>query len=330
MLVMVTLFTALILIFAEQRTLVSHGPAQVQIRVEIERNDLVVLNNEAEQVVEVTFEGAQGQMAQLKDRLSNHLPVVVHPSVDEAGVQSDALGDLLEGSELLAGLYVNIIELNPPAIEFEIDRLDELTATVRFEPEGVQLLDGSGQVDPAQIQITGPASTLERLVGYPENIELGLEPIEDIQSLEPGVEQRRSPLVLLPEGLADDPHVKLDPNAVEVTFTIEKLNTAAKLILPSVPVRMTMLPDDHKKYVVLIHEDDRVISQVEVTAPPELLEQLTENPLFADIDLSSDNLANAANSGEEYTTQAIPDIRIEGIEVEWPTTTIRYTVTRQP
>ncbi|MHC4994212.1 MAG: YbbR-like domain-containing protein [Planctomycetota bacterium] len=327
--VMVTLFTALILIFAEQRTLVTHGPTVVRIQVQLESGNQVVVAG-AEQGVEVSFEGAQNQIAELKERLRNASSVVVQPTVEEAGPQNAVLGDLLEDSELLQDLYVNITRLNPASIDFEVDTLDEITATINFDPEGVKLLDGSRKIDPVQIQITGPITTLERLENYPENIEFRLEPVDDIQSLEPGVEHRRDLRVSMPEVLVGAKHVALEPDIIEVTFIIDKLNTSATRTLPSVPVKIIALPNDQRSYSVLIHEDDRVISKVDVTGPPELLDQLAENPLFAYINLSSDDLARAANSGEEQTAQANPLIPIEGIEVQLPTTAIRYTVTRQP
>ena len=320
---LVTLITVLIWLYAEGRNVAAFVPPQpVPVRATLTAEDLIIIDQQPERVIP-RFKGATSELDKLKRALRFGFRLEVTDT--EPGTKSIVLAQALRTADPIADLNVSLISVEPETMQLEIDRLATRSVAVNFEPEQVQLVSGTQSVEPAQVQLTAPEGLLERAGIELSELVLEAEPLQDLAALPPGEPQTVRAQVVLPEPLADHPHVRVSPSEVELSFTIDRKEET--LVLPTVPVQVLALPSDMSRYTVRMAEGSRLLRDVRVSGPTELIRKLRNHEVrvHALLPLSSDDLAQGV--GEESVANVIFDAP-PGLRVRSDDTAVRFTIGR--
>lgn len=319
--VLVTLITLLIWLYAEGKDVTTYPdglPMNLPVKLSVTApGDLVVEPKQT--TVKVRFTGASSQITRLKTELARG-PVEVQLGADghlpEPGV---AQLDLMTLISQAMGVGVSSIE--PRTLDVTVDELVEASLRLRFEPAEVALL-GAAKIDPPAAKVKLPARLLTQLGGTLDALTAEVESATPVRTLPPGVEHKITARVKLPPALAENKDVTLDPPNVAVAFTIDKKEDS--LILPPVPVWMEGPPSDIADYRVVLDPESRVIRNVKVTGPADVIKQLRDGQrVNATFTLTGDDLAKLV------TTAPIRFNLPPGVQVESPVRTVKFTIARR-
>lgn len=321
---LVTLITALIWFYAENSNVQNyppHGSKTVPVSVQLPSGDLVVIQQSA-QTLNMRFRGAQAEIYRLQRALADG--ITLRPDISDPGTHNLVLENLLPQTAPLSRVPVSLLNIEPATLQVTVDRLVQQEAGIRFEPESVELQDQAWQASPSQIDLTLPAGALQQF-DNPDNIMLRAEPLVDLGSLPTGTPQTVRARVRLPDSLSNYPDVRVQPREVELSFTIDKKEDTTTL--PSVPVWVAAPPGDLNTYQVELDEDSRVLRDVTVSGPANLIKQVAERQIrvIALLRLSSDDLAQ--NVGMQITETVSFDLPPQ-LTVKDPTRTVRFTITQ--
>jgi hypothetical protein len=320
----VTLMTALIWVYAEARNVQTYAPNEpVPLTLRMSAKDLVIVDQKTTKV-SVAFKGAQAELDKLRRSLGNGFQVEL--DLTEPGAKSIPLADLLRESKPLNSLSVNVVRMEPQTLELTVDRIVRTQVPVSFKPKDVQLVPGSVRIDPPSMPLTAPQNKLAQLGQDPTTWSLEAQPNVDIRGLPPGVEHTVLAQVALPTVLGSDPQTTLGARQVRVTFTIDKKENS--YVLPTVPVWVSAPPGDMAMYNVKLHDESRVLKDVKLTGPDEVMAKIEDKSLrvVAALRLSTDDLVAAAGKGE-LTGQAhlvLPAL----VTAELSAAPVRYSVTK--
>jgi YbbR domain-containing protein len=318
----VTLITLLIWLYAESRTLETYGPVPFVLELQPTGDDLVITEPTAPKV-SVEFTGANSAISRLKANLSGG-KLKVPLQLLEPGNHTVPLTELLRQAEKLADASVNITGVSPSTIDVTIARLVTREADVVWQPEGLQLQDGY-KSNPATVQITLPEDRLAEVMAD-GIVSLQLRPREDVKTTKKASVEVKVPAdVMLPPLLQGHPYVKLTPPEVELSFIIEKKEEA--YTVPSVPVFFTGPPGELREFAVDIHEDDRLLKDVEVVGPADLVEQVRRVAIKAHFSLDRDGLVAGVQKGEAAYPITFLNVP-QGLSVRSPKTAVRATIRR--
>lgn len=320
---LVTLITALIWLYAEGRNVQTYSPASpVPVRVQLPGDDLVVMEQRPERF-SMQFRGAQSELDRVRRALGSGMTLELTQM--EPGEFSVVMSEHLPEADPIAGLSVNVTTVDPPMMQLKVDRLVTREIELAFTPREVQLAGDSLAIEPERVSVTIPESRLDDL-GDAEQRQLQVEPSVPLRLLPAGQQQTVRGRVQLPPELADDPHVEVDPQEVQLTFTIDTRDDS--VTLPSVPVWVTAPPSDLENYEIRLDEESRVLRDVQVSGPSDLVQRVRDGSLrvVATLWLSSDDLARAVDDSATATvTFPLPP----ALTVSAETTSVRYTVTRR-
>lgn len=320
---LVTLITALIWLYAEGRNVQTYAPpSPVRVQVDLPSDDLVVVRQSPERF-NMRFRGARSELDQVRRGLSSGVTLELDRM--EPGSMNVVMSEHLREARPIAGLSVNVTTVDPPTMELEIDRLVEREVELSFSPEEVQVAPESLSINPPRVSVTLPEGRLEAL-GEADDLELAVEPAVPARLLPVGRQQTVRGRVRLPPELADDPHVSVEPQEVQLTFTIDTKDDA--VTLPSVPVWIMAPPTDLENYRVTLEEGSRVLRDVRVSGPSELVESVRDGSLrvVATLRLSSDDLARSVGdtASGSVSFELPPNLTVTS-----ETDAVRYTVERR-
>lgn len=317
---LVTLIAVLIWIYAEGRNVQTYTPADaVPIEVDLADEDMVITEQSPERVG-VRFRGTAGELAKIKRVLADGFRLEL--GVSEPGEKSLPMVDELRGAERLAGLNVSIVAAEPSTLQLTVDRLVTESVPVVFQPADVELGEPAVPL-PSQVRLTVPERLLDEVGEELSDMVLTAAPLAPIAPLRQGVEHTVRARVVLPMVLENNPHVRVEPEEVDLTFTIDKKEDS--VTLPSVPVWNLAPTHDRNRFEIDL-EDDR-LRDVEVTGPSEMIQRVRDRaiPVVAILRLSSDDLTSGLD--KENTGTVTFDLPPE-LNVDSPTTSVRYTVRR--
>lgn len=316
---LVTLITALIWLWAEGRNVQTYTPtAPVPVRVVLPAEDLVVLRQSPDRF-RMEFKGAQSEINRLRRAISG-TGITLEFDGAEPGEHNLVMSEQLAAAAPIAGMSVNITTVEPPTMQVEVDRLVRREVELAFTPpRDAELAEDSLSIEPERVTVTLPES---RTVELGERLEVEAQQWH----LQPGLRQRPRGRVQLPASLADDPHVQIEPREVQLAFTIERTEDA--FILPSVPVWVTMPPADQENYIVRLDEESRVLRDVRISGPSDLVQRVRDGTLrvVATLRLSSDDLARAV---DDSATGTVSFDLPPSLNVTAETQSVRYTVQRR-
>jgi hypothetical protein len=320
-LVLITCITLLIWLFAEARNVQTFTPGgPIPIRIVAAGKDMVVTSQSPTRAT-MRFKGASAELDKLRRTLGEGL--VVSLPATEPGAIALALGPLLAQSASLSNLSVNILDLEPEQARVMVDRLAQASVSPVFRPLEVQLVGGAAQIKPSKVTVIGPQSLLGAGI---DAMAVDLETEADVKALAPGVEQTLTATVKLPIHLRGSEHVRVEPATVQLVFTIDKKEDAFKL--PGVPVFVATPPGEQDRYRITLAEESRVLKDVKVVGPSELVQRIRagEVPVIATLRLSGDDLVKAV---DKETTGTVRFDLPPGLTVEAPLAAVRYNVTRR-
>lgn len=321
---LVTLITVLVWLYAEGRTVKAYAPDEaIPLTVTTSSPELVVVS-QSTTTIKPEFKGAANEIYELRKRLPQGLRLTLDAT--EPGEKSIVLDQALPQADPIQNVRANLSRVDPPTVTVKVDRLVKREVSVRFTPTEVQLVSGSLTITPEQVSLTAPQGRLDALGINLDDLTLELEPTQPLRTLSPGVEHVVPARVKLPTGLTADPHVKLKPDRVDLTLTIDKKEDAVKL--PSVPVWVTLPPEETDKYQVKLLDESRVLKDVQVSGPSDLIAKVREGaiPVIATVRLSSDDLAKGV--GGEVTATVRFDVPAP-LSVQSPTAGVRLTIVKR-
>ena len=265
--VIVTLVTVLLWVWAAAETR-EQKPATFRVQfVSAGAGNWVIIPDEF--TLTATLEGARFA---LKEAQSLPGPLVLTTGNElpsSVGFHTLDLTTALNKNEALRNTRVTVLAVDPPSKMIEIDALVDVTATV--QPDLPHLyLDGEPEVDPAQVTVTLPSRLRDDALE-----EIGLRAYiaqSRLDRLEPGRKYTLSTKLLLPEKLATEQSVTIEPTVANVTFTVRSF--IEEHTLSTVRVHIAGPPEDHEEYFVEIDKADEVLKDVTISADAVLIEQI--------------------------------------------------------
>lgn len=321
---LVTLITVLVWLYAEGRTVKAYAPDEaIPLTVLTSSPDLVVVSQSAASI-KPEFKGAANEIYELRRKLPQGFKLTLDAT--EPGEKSIVLDQALQQADPIQNVRANLSRVDPPTVTVRLDRLIKQDVPVRFTPSEVQLVPGSLKMTPEQVTLTAPQGVLDAMGISLDDLTLDLEPLQTLRTLSPGIEHTVLARVKLPAALTADSHVKLKPDRVDVTLTIDKKEDAIKL--PSVPVWVTLPPEETDKYQVKLLDESRVLKDVQVSGPSDLIAKVRDGsiPVIATVRLSSDDLAKGV--GGEVTATVRFDVPAP-LSVQNPTAGVRLTIAKR-
>ncbi|MBI1370015.1 MAG: hypothetical protein GC162_15345 [Planctomycetes bacterium] len=321
---LVTAITVLVWLYAEGRTVESYAPEEaIPVTISLTSPQLVVVS-QSRPSVKLECKGARGEIMKLRRVLPSGLTIPLDAT--EPGEKNISLEQMIPRAESMQDIRVSLARVDPPALTVVVDKLVTKSVPVTFTPAEVQLVTGSLKISPEAVSLTAPQGKLASLGVDLDKLTLEAEPATPLRTLAPGVQQTITGRVKLPAKLGDDPQVKLSPDRVEMTLTIDKKEDTVKL--PSVPVWVTLPPEDTDKYTVKLSDDNRVLKDVVVTGPSDMVQKVRDGliPVIATVRLSSDDLAKGV--GTETTGAVRFDIPAP-LAIQTTVTSVRFTIGRR-
>ncbi|MAE60042.1 MAG: hypothetical protein CMJ49_01670 [Planctomycetaceae bacterium] len=327
-LLLVTLVTALIWLYAERRDISAYPPnGMMPVQVEFvapKVRDMVIAL--PQRPIQVQFRGATAHIERLRDRLDNDNPIELrldlHGPPLEPGNREVDVKRLL--THALSEYGVSIINVEPASPSVNVLQMVTRTATVRFAHTEVQLL-GPAQIEPQQIQIEAPALALDRLAAE-DNLILDAVLPNPISDYTAGVQITERATIKLPADLPLSlmPYVSIDPREVAVTFTIEKKESRTELT--SVPVWLDAPPGETDRFVVTLDPESALLRNVIVVGPTDQIEQIGQTIIV------KANLVLTADDFERYVDQGPQTAEVQfylpgDLRVETRSRTVTFQVT---
>lgn len=323
---LVTLITVLIWVYAEGRNVRTYQPdAPVPVTIELATDDLVV-TSQSVSTLGLEFSAATAEIDKLRPLLGKH-GIILRPQITEPGSVVLQLDDEMRSASPVDEVSANVNWTDPATIEVTVDRLVKREVTVGFSPGDVKLVEGSLSIEPRRVTLIAPQKLLADM-GIDDTFTLEAEPLTPVRSVTPGEEKIIDARVKLPASLANNPHVSLRQSDVKLTLTVDKAEET--LVLPNVPVWIAAPPGSLADYNVKLDEDTRVLADVKVTGPKDVIDQVRDGriKIIALLNLDSTQLASAAT--EETNSKIVTIEAPDSLIIEGPVRTVGFTVTRKP
>ena len=314
----ITLVAILIWLYAEGQDV----PEPVQMNFEVQLpsalgadRDIVVdfPDGSNRKQVQVWFHGSSAQLSKLQNYLGIkqviELPITL---ADVTGTDHETLKSLttLQLAPLIAKSIVGNIGSVPVTVtdlgisvegvepteevSLTIDRLIREKIRVYFNPENVLVVPPGWQISPAQVELTVCKSDWDN---QPPALRDATAIIDNLEGMPEGVEFK-VPARLEPP--LTGPHVRLNPDTVDITFTIAKQRASHTVDI--VTFRQVIPPSEAKLYDVTLDENSRLLHNVVVTGPGDLIERLKKGELniVAQYELTRNDLVAHITSKPVY------------------------------
>ncbi|GAB5497083.1 MAG: hypothetical protein Phyf2KO_21630 [Phycisphaerales bacterium] len=321
--VIVSLVSVLIWIVAEGESL-STDRVEVVIRLVSEGDD-IAMRPTAESGwtgrVTVEMEGSTAEVSRLHDRLRD--PLAFAPGAPGVPITPGAhtidIATVLRQAELVQGTGVSIVTVEPETVDVLIDRVEWQQFDVQVDVP--DLASASSPVaDPRRVRVLVP-SLLADSIGDTQTLKASLTQ-EQVDALVVG--QRNivpNVPVELPTQLSGHPFVRIEPERVNVTVTLD--NREDSVTLDNVPVQIQKPAFESERWIVLVDEQDQLLESVTVTGPSDLIEQIRSGELtiFATVVLTLDD-RDAGITQKEAVFKNLPS----PLEFDAPSTTVRLTI----
>ena len=293
---LVTLIAGLVWLYAEGQD-VSDLTREVRLQLPDRVGESTVVDFAQPQrlrSVQVTMKGATAPLSQLTAQLgAGALQLPLTPTeLPESGEYTIDLAEYLPRASLrtsdpasptISDLGISVVSTDPAQVTLIVDQLVSRQVRVIFSPRGATVRPG-WTAEPSRVEVTLLASQIEAMGGSTDALFVEAVPRVDLADLPAGEEHTLQMDLQLSEAfLSGDRaqrHVKLAQQTVDVTFTIARQQDRLKLNDP-VPVWLTASPSELERYDVTLDETSRVLSDVEVEGPRDLIDRLrrTDNDL---------------------------------------------------
>ncbi len=206
------------------------------------------------------------------------------------------------GGTTLADMGIILDRVQPATVNVQISRLEFIEADVLFQPQGIEIKPDR-KIDPPRVGMMVPREVLDRLRLAQDAFFVEADvPKEQLDQLPEGQPHTITARLQLPPVLRPPQasHVRLMQPTVDVTFTIAGKRQSIDLASP-VPVWVMAPSSELKLYDVVLDDQFRVLRDVRVTAPRELIEKLSDPNrglrVVAKLSLDRDAIDTAINAG---------------------------------
>ena len=323
MLIVVTLVSVLIWIVAEGES-VSRERVETNMRLVDGEGGLVIRPLDPTEWtgrVVVALEGSTTEVSSLRDRLRD--AISFHPGdpgvPTEPGRHQLDLAEILRQSRVFEGSGVSLMSVEPETVGVMIDRVAWQVMDVRVEvPDAASA--SSPVADPRRVRVQVPSLLADRFAGM-QALTARLS-ADQISRLEVGRRNVIADVPLeLPPDLVSHPFLKLDPDRVSVTVTLESRQDS--VTLANVPVQIRRPAFESEKWIVTVNPEDYLLENVTVTGPSDQIEQIRSGRLtiFATVVLTLDD-RDARITQKEATFSDLPT----PLTFEAPSTTVRLSI----
>jgi hypothetical protein len=297
--ILVTLVTAIIWVFAESESLRSLDVPGVEMTVVAPPGSKYVVDLTPDQGVhgsgiraDLKIEGPTAAVDAAERLLRN--PIILNPGMPGFAIEPgrhtvDLLAVLRDHPDLhLASRGVSIKSVTPESVVATVEELVTRTVKIDVDVPGAEL-DGPPEVKATDATITLPKSQ-ESKVTDDSAVVARIDPAA-LARLNPGRKETITGVRLVPSAeLAAIPRLKIEPLAVDVALTLRTKTAMVKV--PSVPVHVRIAPGELNKWDIEIPEQDRFLTDVTVTGPSDQIKQIQDKtvPLVATVSLSFEEL----------------------------------------
>ncbi len=290
-LVVVTLVTALIWLFAESESLTTKTEqARIVLTDPLDQHLISVLTPEFGGVVRATFRGSAAAIQTAPRTLSDGVRVALGEQgfSDTTGEQTVDLLAALRSDEALRNAGLQALDVTPRTVRVEVERLRTIE-DVEVSPQlaGVEPAEAP-TIEPPRVSMTAPRSVLNALEASMGGARvIARLPPTALEALQPGEPRTIETRLALPPPLTGARGVTIEPETVNITLTVRRLVDSA--VVPSVPVWPLPPPTERGRFQIEIASDDRLVRDVSVTGPSETIERFRarELNLIAVLPLSS-------------------------------------------
>lgn len=330
-LMVVGLVTALIWLLAEAESLrTDKARVDVRFHTKPEAPRLVRLEpgQEFTGSVSLTIEGPTAAV----DTLQSHLrtPLELEPGMDgvpaEPGRYTVNLVEALRAHPIFRDSNCTITAADPASAVISVDAMITHEVPVKVEaPEGA-LIEGLPEAAPSSVGVRLSESGAKALGDSPVIARLTPEALQNLP------EGRRVVVngvpLSLPTGIQSE-GLRFTFPQVNVALTLRSRTAAA--VIPSVPVHLRLAPTEIGTWDIDIPPESRLLSDVTVSGPAELVEQVrTEKlKLIAYVSLSFEELEHAASAGQPIEKEVVFCDLPTPLKFECKQKTIRLTVRRR-
>lgn len=244
------------------------------------------------------IEGPAATLAQLERILSDPIRL----SAGDPGMPKDpgtwpiSLRDLLRDHPALRGRGVVIRRIEPATITLRIDDLIERQLPIRVElPEGET--DGPAESRPRNVTVLMPKAVSDSLPTDATAVARIDQSTWD--RLVPGRRETVAGVRLeIPGITTDTPSLRVRPPVVDVSLAVRMRSSTLRVA--TVPVHVRIPPVEMALFDVEIPEQDRVLIDVVVSGPADLVRQIEDKSisLIATVTLTYEDLERAVTSKE--------------------------------
>ncbi len=323
MMIVVSLVSVLIWIVAEGES-VSRERMEVSVRLIDGDSGLVMLplvSGEWNGRVLVALEGSTSEVSDLRDRLREAL--IFKPG--DAGIPIEAgrhvldLGEVFRQGRVFEGSGVTLVSIEPQNVGVMIDRVTWKDLDVRVDVPDVASAS-SPVADPRRVRVRVPSLLSDQFAGV-QALTARLKP-EQIANLEVGRRNVVDDVPLeLPGDLATHPFVRVEPDRVSVTVTLDSRQDS--ITLANVPVQIRRPAFESERWIVEVDPEDHLLESVTVTGPSDLIERIRSGQLtiFATVVLTLDD-RDARITQKEATFSDLPT----PLMFEAPSTIVRLSI----
>lgn len=332
---LIALVTALIWLLAESESLrVEKVPGvRIQFRAEPDSGRMIRVdpNQDFTGSATIRLEGSAAQVDTIAAALRKEIRLepgnegVPGEPVSRASVSLQAA---IAALPFIRNSGVTIAEVDPPTAFITVETIVAQDFPVRAEFPSSLILDGPAEISPATIRLRGPAS-----IPLPRDLQLVAR--VDAATLANLLEGRRATLnnipVEIPDLLrnADPTFVRLTPREVSISLTPRSRSAAA--IVPTIPIHIRLAPTELSIWDIQLPPESRVLTDVPVSGPAELIDQIRTEKLkpIAFVSVSFEDLERAAAAGETIEKEILFSDLPSTLKFEPRQRTVRLTVKRR-
>lgn len=241
----------------------------------------------------------------------------------DAGEHTIDIKSLLRALPQLRSLGATIESADPPTVRVEVDTLKAKELPIRVQTAGLELT-GAPEAKPGVAVLTLPSRLLAKLKDDAAAMVV-LDPAA-VTKLTPGKRESLMGMSLRPPPeIADQPGVRIEPAAVDVSLVLR--NRTSSIVLPRIPVDIRLPAGEFNHWSVSIPDEDRFLSDVRIVGPNELVERIQRDalPVIATLSLTPEDLEKAITT-KEVQFLGLPD----SLRVDVERRSIRFQIERRP
>lgn len=335
---LVTLVTALIWVFAESETLqaeelstelelvaspVANRALALAGADHFDENGLVATT---ERRITIFFEGSATAVDRVRTSIGRE-PLSITPDLpafkDRSGEFEVPLRELLRTHPRLAGSGVTVQKVEPETIRVVLD--DLVTRRMRVEAIlGEGQFDGLPDIRPAEVDVVINKAAADSLGA--DMKATALINADTAMHVLPGRKETLNALrVQIPETPIRPIFLQARPPVVDITFGVRARSREIKLA--NVPVAIRITPAEINRWIIEVPEQDRFLADVTISGPADLVRQLEERttPIVAEVPLSFEELERSITQKDAI----FPDVPA-GLKIDVANRVVRLKITAAP